>query len=128
MAEFTVVVQECRTGPFIARALVGRSASEITLRLLDSGTAVAKVIERRALHPLSRGKISIKDVVYFMEQIENTLFLGMEPRLALKACAITISPNSSSISDMMDYARCLLKNYKLGIQVMVCSPIVSFSL
>jgi type II secretory pathway component PulF len=96
MAEFTVVVQESRTGPFIARALVGRSASEITLRLLDSGTAVAKVVERRALHPLSRGKISIKDVVYFMEQIENTLFLGMEPRLALKACAITISQNSKS--------------------------------
>jgi type II secretory pathway component PulF len=96
MAEFTVVVQESRTGPFIARALVGRSASEITLRLLDSGTAVAKVVERKALHPLARGKISIKDVVYFMEQIENTLFLGMEPRLALKACAITISQNSKS--------------------------------
>ena len=31
-----------------------------------------------------------------MEQIENTLFLGMEPRLALKACAITISPKSKS--------------------------------
>jgi type II secretory pathway component PulF len=96
MAEFTVIVQESRTGPFIARALVGRSASEITLRLLDSGTAVAKVVERRVPHPLSRGKISIKDVVYFMEQIENTLFLGMEPRLALKACAITISQNSKS--------------------------------
>jgi type II secretory pathway component PulF len=96
MSEFTAIVQESRTGPFIARALVGRSAGEITLRLLDSGTAVAKVVERRALHPLGRGKISIKDVVYFMEQIENTLFLGMEPRLALKACAITISQNSKS--------------------------------
>src|ERR1700732_5115437 len=96
MSEFTAVVQESRTGPCIARALVGRSASEITSRLLDSGTAVAKVVERRALHPLGRGKISIKDVVYFMEQIENTLFLGMEPRLALKACAITISQKSKS--------------------------------
>jgi type II secretory pathway component PulF len=96
MSEFTAVVQECRTGPFIARTLVGKSASEITARLLDSGTAVAKVIERRDPHPLARGKISLKDVVYFMEQIENTLFLGMEPRLALKACAITISQNSKS--------------------------------
>jgi type II secretory pathway component PulF len=96
MAEFTAVVQESRTGPFLARTLVGRSASEITSRLLDSGTAVAKVIEHRDLHPLARGKISLKDVVYFMEQIENTLFLGMEPRLALKACAITISKKSNS--------------------------------
>ena len=31
-----------------------------------------------------------------MEQIENTLFLGMEPRLALKACAITISQKTKS--------------------------------
>jgi hypothetical protein len=77
MSEFTAVVQESRTGPFISRTLVGKSASEITARLLDSGTAVAKVIERRDPHPLARGKISLKDVVYFMEQIENTLFLGM---------------------------------------------------
>jgi type II secretory pathway component PulF len=96
MSEFTAVVQESRTGPFISRTLVGKSASEITARLLDAGTAVAKVIERRDPHPLSRGKISLKDVVYFMEQIENTLFLGMEPRLALKACAITISQSSKS--------------------------------
>jgi type II secretory pathway component PulF len=96
MSEFTAVVQESRTGPFISRTLVGKSASEITARLLDSGTAVAKVIERRDPHPLARGKISLKDVVYFMEQIENTLFLGMEPRLALKACAITISQSSKS--------------------------------
>jgi type II secretory pathway component PulF len=96
MSEFTAVVQESRTGPFIARSLVGKSASEITSRLLDAGTPVAKVIEQRAPHPLARGKISLKDVVYFMEQIENTLFLGMEPRLALKACAITISQTSRS--------------------------------
>jgi type IV pilus assembly protein PilC len=96
MAEFTAIVQESRTGPFLARTLVGRSASEITSRLLASGTAVAKVVEYRDLHPLARGKISIKDMVYFMEQIENTLFLGMEPRLALKACAITISEKSKS--------------------------------
>jgi len=96
MSEFTAVVQESRTGPFISRTLVGKSASEITARLLDAGTAVAKVIERRDPHPLARGKISLKDVVYFMEQIENTLFLGMEPRLALKACAITISRTSKS--------------------------------
>jgi type II secretory pathway component PulF len=96
MSEFTAVIQESRTGPFVSRTLVGKSASEITARLLDAGTAVAKVIERRDPHPLARGKISLKDVVYFMEQIENTLFLGMEPRLALKACAITISQNSKS--------------------------------
>jgi type II secretory pathway component PulF len=96
MAEFTAVVQESRSGPFLARTLVGKSASEITSRLLDSGTAVAKVVEDKELHPLARRKISIKDVVYFMEQIENTLFLGMEPRLALKACAITISQKSKS--------------------------------
>jgi type II secretory pathway component PulF len=96
MSEFIAIVQESRAGPFISRTLVGKSASEITARLLDSGTAVAKVIERREPHPLAHGKISSKDVVYFMEQIENTLFLGMEPRLALKACAITISQNSKS--------------------------------
>jgi type II secretory pathway component PulF len=96
MAEFTAVVQENRSGPFLARTLVGKSASEITSRLLDAGTAVAKVVEHKVLHPLARRRISIKDVVYFMEQIENTLFLGMEPRLALKACAITISQKSKS--------------------------------
>jgi type II secretory pathway component PulF len=96
MSEFIAIVQESRAAPFISRTLVGRSASEVTARLLDAGTAVAKVIERRDPHPLARGKISLKDVVYFMEQIENTLFLGMEPRLALKACAITISQNSKS--------------------------------
>jgi type II secretory pathway component PulF len=96
MSEFTAIVQESRAGPFISRTLVGKSANEITARLLDSGTAVAKVIEQRDPHPLARGKISLKDVAYFMEQIENTLFLGMEPRLALKACAITISQNSKS--------------------------------
>jgi type II secretory pathway component PulF len=96
MSEFIAIVQESRAAPFISRTLVGRSASEVTARLLDAGTAVAKVIERREPHPLARGKISLKDVVYFMEQIENTLFLGMEPRLALKACAITISQNSKS--------------------------------
>jgi type II secretory pathway component PulF len=96
MSEFTAVVQESRSGPFLARTLAGKSASEITSRLLDSGTAVAKVYERTSLHPLARSKISIKDVVYFMEQIENTLFLGMEPRLALKACAITISRKTKS--------------------------------
>jgi type II secretory pathway component PulF len=96
MAQFTAVVQESRSGPFLARTLVGKSASEITSRLLDSGTAVAKVVEHQELHPLARRKISTKDVVYFMEQIENTLFLGMEPRLALKACAITISQKSKS--------------------------------
>src|SRR5271165_1384664 len=96
MSEFTAVVQESRSGPFLARTLAGRSASEITSRLLDSGTAVAKVFEHRRLHPLARSKIAIKDVLYFMEQIENTLFLGMEPRLALKACAITISQKTKS--------------------------------
>jgi len=96
MAEFTAVVQESRSGPFLARTVVGKSASEITSRLLDSGAAVAQVVEHRELHPLARRNISAKDVVYFMEQIENTLFLGMEPRLALKACAITISPKSKS--------------------------------
>jgi type IV pilus assembly protein PilC len=96
MSEFTAVVQESRTGPFLARSLVGKSAGEITSRLLDSGTAVAQVIERRELHPVAGGKISNKDVVYFMEQMENTLFLGMEPRLALRACAITISQKSKS--------------------------------
>jgi type II secretory pathway component PulF len=96
MAEFTAVVQESRSGPFLARTLVGKSANEITSRLLDSGTAVAQVIEHKELHPLARKKILMKDVVYFMEQIENTLFLGMEPRLALKACAITISQKSRS--------------------------------
>jgi len=100
MAEFTAVVQESRTGPFLARTLVGKSASEVTSRLLASGTAVAKVVEQRDLHPLARGKISIKDIVYFMEQIENTLFLGMEPRLALKACAITISHKSKSSKNL----------------------------
>jgi type II secretory pathway component PulF len=102
MSEFTAVVQESRTGPFLARTLVGKSASEITSRLLDSGTAVAKVVEHRDLHPLARGKLSIKDVVYFMEQIENTLFLGMEPRLALKACAITISEKSKSGKNLQE--------------------------
>lgn len=96
MSEFTAIVQESRAGPFISQTLIGKSASEITARLLDAGTAVAKVIERRDPHPLARGKISLPDVVYFMEQFENTLFLGMEPRLALKACAITISQNSRS--------------------------------
>src|ERR1700692_4062323 len=96
MSEFTAVVQESRTGPFLARTLAGKSASGITSRLLDSGTAVAKVFEHRRLHPLARNKISIRDVVYFMEQIENTLLLGMEPRLALKACAITISQKTKS--------------------------------
>ncbi len=96
MSEFTAIVQESRSGPFLARTLAGKSASEITSRLLDSGTAVAKVYEHTSLHPLARSKISIKDVVYFMEQIENTLFLGMEPRLALKACAITISRKTKS--------------------------------
>ena len=96
MPEFTAVVQEKKTGPFMVRTLVGKSASEITARLLNAGTAVAKVVEDRELHPLARGKISIKDIVYFMEQIENTLFLGMEPRIALKACAITLSAKSKS--------------------------------
>lgn len=96
MSAFTAVVQETKTGPFLARTMVGKSAGEITSRLLDSGTAVAKVIEHRIFHPLARGRISIKDVVYFMEQVENTLFLGMEPRLALKACAITVYHKSKS--------------------------------
>lgn len=96
MSEFTAVIQESRTGRFLARTLAGKSASEITSRLLDSGTAVAKVFEHGQLHPLARTKISIKDIVYFMEQIESTLFLGMEPRLALRACAITISQNTKS--------------------------------
>ncbi len=96
MSQFTAIVQESRSGPFLARTLAGRSAGEITSRLLDSGTAVARVTEHRALHPQARARISKKDIVYFMEQIENTLFLGMEPRLALKACAITISLKSKS--------------------------------
>lgn len=102
MSEFTAVVQESRSGPFLARTLVGKSAREITSRLLDSGTAVAKVIEHKDLHPLARRKISLKDVAYFMEQIENTLFLGMEPRLALKACAITISQKSKSGKNLQE--------------------------
>jgi type II secretory pathway component PulF len=96
MPEFTAVIQERRTGPFLARTVVGKSAGEITSRLLDSGTAVAQVVEHGDLHPLARKRISIKDVVYFMEQMESTLFLGMEPRLALKASAITISQRSKS--------------------------------
>jgi type II secretory pathway component PulF len=96
MPAFIAIVQESRTGPFIARTLAGKSAGEITSRLLDSGTAVAQVIEHRELHPLARCRISIKDIVYFIEQIESTLFLGMEPRLALKACAITICQRSKS--------------------------------
>jgi type IV pilus assembly protein PilC len=96
MAEFTAVIQERRSGPFVVRTLVGKSASEITSLLLDSGAAVAKVVEKREPHPLAGGKISVKDVLYFMEQMENTLLLGMEPRLALKACAITISRSSKS--------------------------------
>ncbi len=96
MSEFTAVVQEHRRGPFLARTLIGKSAMEVTSRLLDSGTAVAKVIEQTDLHPFARGKISIRDVLYFTEQMENTLFLGMEPRLALKACAITIAEHSKS--------------------------------
>lgn len=96
MPRFTAVIQESRSGPFLARTLVGKSPGEITLRLLESGMAVAQVVEHRDRHPLARGKISINDVLFFMEQIENTLFLGMEPRLALKACAITISQGSKS--------------------------------
>jgi type II secretory pathway component PulF len=96
MPEFMAVIQESRTGPFLARAVVGKSAAEITSRLLDSGTAVAQVVERADVHPLARKRISIKDVVYFMEQMESTLFLGMEPRLALKASAISISRRSKS--------------------------------
>jgi type IV pilus assembly protein PilC len=96
MAEFVAVIQVSRNGPFLARNLVGKSAGEITARLLDSGLAVAQVSERRLLHPLAQAKISIKDIVYFMEQLETTLFLGMEPRIALKACAITISQKSKS--------------------------------
>ena len=96
MSQFTAVVQESRTGPFVTRTLVGKSASAITSQLLGSGMAVAKVIENKELHPLARKKISVQDAAYFMEQIENTLFLGMEPRLALKACAITISQKSKS--------------------------------
>ena len=96
MGEFTAVVQEKRRGPFLARTLTGTSATEVTARLLDSGTAVAKVLEHAEPHPLARGKISIQDILYFTEQMENTLFLGMEPRLALKACAITIARNSKS--------------------------------
>lgn len=96
MAEFVAVIQVSRNGPFLARNLVGKSAGEITARLLDSGLAVAQVSERHLLHPLAQAKISIKDAVYFMEQLETTLFLGMEPRIALKACAITISQKSKS--------------------------------
>jgi type II secretory pathway component PulF len=96
MSEFVAVIQESRNGPFLARNLVGKSASEITTRLLDSGLAVAQVSEQRLSHPLGQGKISIKDIVYLMEQLETTLFLGMEPRIALKACAITISQKSKS--------------------------------
>ena len=96
MAEFVAVIQMSRNGPFLTRNLVGKSAGEITARLLDSGLAVAQVSERQVLRPLARGKISIKDIVYFMEQLETTLFLGMEPRIALKACAITISQKSKS--------------------------------
>src|SRR5580704_13870558 len=96
MSQFTAVVQESRTGPFVTRTLIGKSASAITSQLLGSGMAVAKVIENKELHPLARKKISVQDAAYFMEQIENTLFLGMEPRLALKACAITISQKSKS--------------------------------
>lgn len=96
MAEFVAVIQVSRNGPFLARNLVGKSAGEVTARLLDSGLAVAQVSERHLLHPLAQAKISIKDIVYFMEQLETTLFLGMEPRIALKACAITISQKSKS--------------------------------
>jgi type II secretory pathway component PulF len=96
MAEFVAVIQVSRNGPFLARNLVGKSAGEITNRLLDSGLAVAQVSERHFLPPLAQGKISIKDIAYFMEQLETTLFLGMEPRIALKACAITISQKSKS--------------------------------
>jgi type II secretory pathway component PulF len=96
MSEFVAVIQENRNGPFLARNLVGKSAGEITARLLDSGLAVAQVSEQNVSHPLAQGRISIRDIVYLMEQLETTLFLGMEPRIALKACAITISPNSRS--------------------------------
>jgi type II secretory pathway component PulF len=96
MPEYIAVIQESRAGPFLARTLVGKSANEITSRLLDSGTAVAQVVERGNLHALARKRISIRDIVYFMEQMESTLFLGMEPRLALKASAITISRKSKS--------------------------------
>ncbi len=96
MSEFVAVIQESRNGPFFARNLVGKSAGEVTARLLDSGLAVAQVSERLASHPLAWVKISTKDIVYFMEQLEATLFLGMEPRIALKACAITISRKSAS--------------------------------
>jgi len=96
MSEFIAVIQESRNGPFFARSLVGKSAGEVTARLLDSGLAVAQVSEQQLSHPLAQGKISIKDVVYLMEQLETTLFLGMEPRIALKASAITISQKSKS--------------------------------
>jgi type II secretory pathway component PulF len=96
MSEFVAVIQESRNGPFVARNLVGKSAGEITARLLDTGLAVAQVSERRVSHPLAQAKISVKDIVYLMEQLETTLFLGMEPRIALKACAITISQKSKS--------------------------------
>jgi type IV pilus assembly protein PilC len=96
MPEFTAVIQERRTGPFITWRMVGKSAGEITSGLLDTGTAVAQVLEHGVVNPLAGKRISIKDVVYFMEQMESTLFLGMEPRLALKASAITISQRSNS--------------------------------
>jgi len=96
MSEFVAVIQESRNGPFLARNLVGRSAGEITAQLLDSGLAVAQVSEQEISHPLAQAKIAINDIVYLMEQLETTLFLGMEPRIALKACAITISQKSKS--------------------------------
>src|ERR1700738_4375148 len=77
MCQFTAVVQERRSCPFVTRTLVGEAGSAITSQLLGSGMAGAKVIENKELHPLARKKISVKDVVYFMEQIENPLFLGM---------------------------------------------------
>jgi type IV pilus assembly protein PilC len=96
MEEFVAIVQEKRNGPFRTRSLVGKSMGEITARLLDSGMAVAHVSQQNVAHPLAKGRISIKDIVFFLEQVETTLFLGMEPRTALKACAITISQKSKS--------------------------------
>jgi type II secretory pathway component PulF len=96
MPEFTAVIQEGRRGPFVARTIVGKSAGEVASRLLDSGIAVAQVVEHGEVHHLARKRIAIKDVAYFMEQMESTLFLGMEPRLALRASAITISQRSKS--------------------------------
>ncbi|MBV9392116.1 MAG: type II secretion system F family protein, partial [Verrucomicrobia bacterium] len=96
MPQFVAFIQERKSGPFLSRTFVGRSATEITARLLDSGTAVATVFEPDSIGALAHKPIPLRQVLFFMEQMESALFLNMEPHLALRVAGLTISEKSRS--------------------------------